>query len=224
MISWPDGHSRGQAWDEIVQHYWDQSQRLESGEEERTDMPRGIHERRLMATILLSILVLLTPMAAKALTVGEKAPDFLAFSTVGESVRLSDYQGKQNVLIFFFVRAFGGVWTNEGLAFQLDLPKFESLDTQVLGVSVDHIGAQQAFAEKLGLTYPLVDDFSRDIVQKYGVMDDDPNSPFFRYAKRAYVIIDKQGIVRYRHIMDQPGHLLDSEEILGQVAKVVKGK
>jgi peroxiredoxin len=176
-----------------------------------------------MATILVSILVLLTPMVAKALTVGEKAPDFLAFSTVGESVRLSDYQGKKNVLIFFFVRAFGGVWTNESLAFQLDLPKFESLDTQVLGVSVDHIGAQLAFAEKLGLTYPLIDDFSRDIVQKYRVMDDNLNSPFFRYAKRAYVIIDKQGMVRYHHIMDQPGHLLDSEEILGQVTKVVKG-
>jgi hypothetical protein len=72
-------------------------------------MPRSIHEPRLMATILVSILVLLTPMVAKALTVGEKAPDFLAFSTVGESVRLSDYQGKKNVLIFFFVRAFGGV-------------------------------------------------------------------------------------------------------------------
>jgi peroxiredoxin len=109
------------------------------------------------------------------------------------------------------------------LAFQLDLPKFESLDTQVLGVSVDHIGAQLAFAEKLGLTYPLIDDFSRDIVQKYRVMDDNLNSPFFRYAKRAYVIIDKQGMVRYHHIMDQPGHLLDSEEILGQVTKVIKG-
>ena len=110
------------------------------------------------------------------------------------------------------------------LAFQLDLPKFESLDTQVLGVSVDHIGAQKAFAEKLGITYPLLDDFSRDIVQKYGVMDEDPKSPFFRYSKRAYVIVDKQGTVRYKHIMAQPGHLLDSEEILAEVAKVVKGQ
>jgi peroxiredoxin len=110
------------------------------------------------------------------------------------------------------------------LAFQLDLPKFESLDTQVLGVSVDHIGAQQAFAEKLGLTYPLVDDFSRDIVQKYGVMDNNPSSAFFRYAKRAYVIIDKQGIVRYWHVMDHAGHLLDTEEILGEETKVAKGK
>ena len=110
------------------------------------------------------------------------------------------------------------------MAFQLDLPKFESLDTQVLGVSVDHIGAQKAFAEQLGLTYPLVDDFSRDIVKKYGVMDDNPNSPFFRYSKRAYVVIDKQGIVRYKHIMDHVGHLLDSEAILGEVAKALKGR
>ena len=110
------------------------------------------------------------------------------------------------------------------MAFQLDLPKFESLDTQVLGVSVDHIGAQKAFAEKMGLTYPLIDDFSREIVKKYGVMDDNPDSPFFRYAKRAYVVIDKQGFVRYKHIMDEPGHLLDSEVILAEVGKIVQGR
>jgi thioredoxin-dependent peroxiredoxin len=104
----------------------------------------------------------------------------------------------------------------------LDLPKYESLDTQVLGVSVDHIGAQKAFAEKLGLTYPLLDDFSRDTVQKYGVMETDPKSGLFRYAKRAYFIIDKQGIVRYKHIMDNPGHLLDSETIVAEVEKVAK--
>jgi peroxiredoxin Q/BCP len=94
----------------------------------------------------------------------------------------------------------------------------------VLGVSVDHIGAQKAFAEKLGLTYPLIDDFSRDIVKKYGMMDDNPDSPFFRYAKRAYVVIDKQGVVRYKHIMDEPSHLLDSEVILGEVAKIAQGQ
>jgi alkyl hydroperoxide reductase subunit AhpC len=55
-------------------------------------------------------------------------------------------------------------------------------------------------------------------------MDDNPKSALFRYAKRAYVIIDKQGIVRYIHVMDQPGHLLDSEEILAQVGKVAKAQ
>jgi AhpC/TSA family len=72
-------------------------------------MLRGMHKGIVITPIVLSVLALLIPMSAKALNVGDKAPDFLAFSTVGETVRLSDYQGKKNVLMFFFVRAFGGV-------------------------------------------------------------------------------------------------------------------
>jgi cytochrome oxidase Cu insertion factor (SCO1/SenC/PrrC family) len=72
-------------------------------------MPRGIHVPSVRATLLLSVLVLLIPMSVSAVNVGDKAPDFLAFDTVGESTRLSDFQGKKNVLMFFFVRAFGGV-------------------------------------------------------------------------------------------------------------------
>ena len=72
-------------------------------------MPRGIHKQTVVAVIVLAVLMLLTPMSIRALDVGDKAPDFLAFDTVGEATRLSDYQGKKNVLMFFFVRAFGGV-------------------------------------------------------------------------------------------------------------------
>jgi peroxiredoxin len=49
------------------------------------------------------------PTSVPALQVGDNAPDFLLFSTVGDALRLSDYQGKKHVLLFFFVRAFGGV-------------------------------------------------------------------------------------------------------------------
>ena len=72
-------------------------------------MPRGIDVPIVRATLLLSVLVLLSPMSGSAANVGDKAPDFLAFDTVGDSTRLSDYQGKKHVLMFFFVRAFGGV-------------------------------------------------------------------------------------------------------------------
>jgi glutaredoxin-dependent peroxiredoxin len=103
----------------------------------------------------------------------------------------------------------------------LDLPKYESLDTQVLGVSVDVLGALQAFAEKLGLTYPLLSDFSRETVKQYGVMYDDPNSAYFRMARRAYLVIDKQGIIRYKHSMEEARHLLDAEEIFNTVKTIV---
>jgi peroxiredoxin len=105
----------------------------------------------------------------------------------------------------------------------LDLPKYESLDTQVLGVSVDVPGALAAFAEKLGLTYPLLSDFSRDTVKKYGVMFDNPNEARFRMAKRAYFVIDKQGTVRYKHIAEDAGHLLNADEIFTTVKAVATG-
>jgi hypothetical protein len=65
--------------------------------------------RSLLAAVLLSIGLGMMPTAAPAVEVGEHAPDFLMHSTVGETVRLSDYQGKKNVMLFFFLAAFTGV-------------------------------------------------------------------------------------------------------------------
>jgi len=84
---------------------------------------------------------------------------------------------------------------------------------------VDVIGALQAFAEKLGLTFPGLSDFSRATVKAYGVMDDNPNSAYFRMAKRAYFVIDKQGIVRAKHVQEYAEELLDPAELLALVKK-----
>jgi peroxiredoxin len=165
----------------------------------------------------------LLAISALAIDVGDKAPDFVMHSTVGETVRLSEYQGRKTVVMFFFPAAFTSVWTQEALAFQLDLPKYESLNTQVLGVSTDVMGALQAFAERLSLSYPLLSDFSRETVKKYGVMVDDPNAASFRLAQRAYVVIDRQGIIRYQQIMEDPDDALDADEIFTIVEKIVDG-
>jgi hypothetical protein len=81
-----------------------------------TPVYRGGHDMRnqwlrhsTLAAVLLSIGLWMVPMPAPAVEVGEKAPDFLMHSTVGETVRLSEYQGKKNVLLFFFLAAFTGV-------------------------------------------------------------------------------------------------------------------
>jgi hypothetical protein len=62
-----------------------------------------------LAAALLSVGLWMVPVPALAVEVGEKAPDFLLHSTVEETVRLSDYQGKKNVMLFFFLAAFTGV-------------------------------------------------------------------------------------------------------------------
>lgn len=65
--------------------------------------------RCMLAAALLSLGLSVLPTAALGVEVGERAPDFLMHSTVGETVRLSDYQGQKNVLLFFFLAAFTGV-------------------------------------------------------------------------------------------------------------------
>ncbi len=87
-------------------------------------------------------------------------------------------------------------------ALQLDLPKFESRNAQVVGISTDFPMVPAAWSEKLGLTFPLVSDFPRDTLKAYDFLDTDPSSRLCRYAKRAYVIIDKAGVVRYKKILD----------------------
>jgi AhpC/TSA family len=65
--------------------------------------------RSLLAAVLLSIGLWMIPIPTPAIEVGQQAPDFLLHSTVGETQRLSDYQGKKNVMLFFFLAAFTGV-------------------------------------------------------------------------------------------------------------------
>ena len=72
-------------------------------------MPKRWFRRSALVVAAFTLGLWLIPMPAPAAEVGEKAPDFLMHSTVGETVRLSDYQGEKNVLLFFFLAAFTSV-------------------------------------------------------------------------------------------------------------------
>jgi len=105
-------------------------------------------------------------------------------------------------------------------ALQLDLPKFESRNAQVVGISADFLPASVAWSERLGLTFPLLSDLPRKTLEAYDFLDTDPNSRLYRYAKRAYVIIDKAGIVRYKKILDNPRDLVPNDELLAELDKL----
>ncbi len=64
----------------------------------------------------------------------------------------------------------------------------------------------------------LLSDFRRQMLTAYGAMQTDEQSPVYRYAKRAYFIVDKTGTVKFMKIMDNPLNLLDADEVL-QAAK-----
>ncbi len=89
-----------------------------------------------------------------------------------------------------------------------------------MGISSDFVMASAAWAEKLGVTFPLVSDLPRKTLQAYGILETDPNSVLYRYAKRSYLIIDKAGIVRYKKILDNPRELVPDDELLAELDKL----
>jgi len=104
--------------------------------------------------------------------------------------------------------------------FDAALPQFEAAGAQVVGVSADHAKTLEAFVKQNGTKHLLVSDFRRQMLPAYDAMVTDEKSPIFRYAKRAYFIIDKQGTVRYVKVMQNPLDLLDANEVLTELKKV----
>jgi peroxiredoxin len=89
-----------------------------------------------------------------------------------------------------------------------------------VGISSDFLPADQAWSEKMGLTFPLVSDLARTTLEAYGFLDTDPKSRLYRYSKRAYVIIDKGGTVRYKKVLDNAKETVANDELLAQLDKL----
>ena len=147
--------------------------------------------------------------------VGDKAPDFSLKSTSGEMVSLGQFKGQKNVLVAFFPLAFTGVCTAENCAFSEDYDQFESKNTVVLPVSVDSTPTHNEFRGKHAMRQHLLSDFKREAGRAYGVLDEEK---FF--TRRAYFLIDKQGVVRWKHVEDELGHSRTDKELLEQIAKL----
>lgn len=159
----------------------------------------------------------------RALNVGDKAPDFTLPSTTGEKINLSQFRGQKPVVLFFYLFAFGGAWTNHARSFEQNYSKFEAANAQVLGVSVDLGRANNAFAGANSFSFPLLSDTERVTAKAYGVLYDDPNdNVLFRRAKRSWFVVDKEGIIRYAKTAD-PGEVDKSDEVLKVLSELKWG-
>jgi len=147
-------------------------------------------------------------MAAE-IKVGATAPDFTLKDQDQKEVKLSDYKGKKNVVLAFYPLDWSPVCTTENKCLNDDFPKFQSASTEVLGISRDSVYSHKAWQEALGLKHRLLSDMSGDVAKKYGMWLDDKF-----ITKRATVIVDKQGTVKYVKVQE----ILtarDDNEILG---------
>ena len=128
-----------------------------------------------------------------SIKIGDTAPDFTLPSTVGDKVKLSDYRGKKNVVLLFYPAAFSGVCSTENKQCGELLAASPPGDVEVLGISVDNLWSQRAFAEKVGVGYPLLADFhpKGDVARKYGVYNEERG-----VANRTAFIVGKDGKIR----------------------------
>jgi peroxiredoxin len=83
-----------------------------------------------------------------------------------------------------------------------------------VGISADHASTLEAFVKQNGTKHLLLSDFRRSMLPGYGALETNELSPIFRYAKRAYWVIDRQGVVRYQKIQTNALDLLNPEEVL----------
>jgi peroxiredoxin len=139
--------------------------------------------------------------------VGDRAPQFTAPAATGdvESITLSDALADGPVVLAFFPGAFTSVCTAEMCAFRDRLQSFQAVDTTVFGVSADSPFALDEFREQNDLSFPLVSDFQKEIMDAYDVRSSFDHIGLDGIAKRAVFVVDTDAEITYAWVSDDPG-------------------
>jgi peroxiredoxin Q/BCP len=122
--------------------------------------------------------------------IGQSAPDFELPGTVG-SFRLSDHRGERVVLLFY-PGDNTPVCTRQFCSYRDRADDFAALDATVVGISSQDVDSHERFIAKNSLTVPLLADVDGAVAKAYGASSR-------RGTRRAVVVIDEDGVIRYRH-------------------------
>ena len=132
--------------------------------------------------------------------VGSTAPDFTLTNQDRQPVALSAQKGKP-VVLAFFPAAFSSVCAKELCTFRDSIAQLGKADAQVYGISVDTFFTLKAFHDHEKLSFPLLSDFNKQVIRDYGVFNEDMIG-LKGIAKRAVFVIDKNGVVRHREVLE----------------------
>jgi len=150
--------------------------------------------------------------------VGSKAPDFSLTNQERQPVKLSEQKGKP-VVLAFFPAAFSSVCTKELCTFRDSLARLNQAHAQVYGISVDTFFTLKAFHDQQGYNFPLLSDFNKQAIRDYGVFNEDMIG-LKGIAKRAVFVIDKDGIVRHREVLDDARNEPNYDKVFSTLASL----
>ncbi len=138
--------------------------------------------------------------------IGSVAPAFTLKSSDKSDVSLSDYKGK-NVVVLFFPLAFTGVCTTELCSIRDNKADYESLNAEVLAISVDSLFTLEKFKEEQRYNFPLLSDWNKDVSASYGALYDEFVLGMKGVSKRSAFVVDKEGKIRYAEVLENAGEL-----------------
>jgi peroxiredoxin len=150
--------------------------------------------------------------------VGSKAPDFTLTSQDRQPVTLSGLRGKP-VVLAFFPAAFSSVCQKEMCTFRDSMARLGKADAQVYGISVDTFFTLKAWQDQQKLNFPLLSDFNKEAIRDYGVFNEEMIG-LKGIAKRAVFVIDKDGIVRHREILEDARNEPDYDKVFSSLASL----
>ena len=149
--------------------------------------------------------------------VGSKAPDFTLTNEERQPVTLSQQRGKP-VVLAFFPAAFSSVCQKELCTFRDSMARLNDAKAQVYGISIDTFFTLKAFHDAQNLTFPLLSDFNKEVIREYGVFNPDMIG-LKGIAKRAVFVLDRDGVVRHKEVLEDARNEPNYEAVFAALAK-----
>ncbi len=151
--------------------------------------------------------------------IGSAAPDFSLFDHTKKKVTLSEYKGK-NIILLFFPQAFTSVCTEELCSVSDNMHHYETLNALVFGISVDSVFTLGKYHEDQQYHFPLLSDFNKEVSKAYNTLYDTWIFDMQGVSKRSAFIIDKEGLIRYAEVLENPGLQPDFNAIKSTLASL----
>ena len=148
------------------------------------------------------------------------APDFTLKDTNKNDVSLSDFTGKSNVVLLFFPFAFSSVCTKELCSTRDNMKMYQSLDAEIIAVSVDSHYSLKAFKEAQNYNFMLLSDFNKEVSKDYNALYEDFHG-LHGVSKRAAFVIDKNRNIVHSEILEDASQMPDLQKLQEVLATLI---
>ena len=154
-----------------------------------------------------------------SLQIGNKAPDFKLYNSDKQEVSLSDYKGK-NVVILFFPLAFTGVCTAELCEMRDNMGSYAKLNAEILAISVDSLFTLEKFKAEQNLPFNLLSDFNKEVSAAYGSLYENFVLGMKGVSKRSAFVVDTSGTIQYVEVLESAGDIPDFTAVQAALAEL----